>query len=332
MPVKKESLKNLQPGSAKKEPRYRLQGYVLESTEASIEASPLSVGEAIDVSEFIRRNMNASASGEIRLGLIRLVNPWRGRIWCADLTTPHGILSVRTGSKPKEAFERWDIYLVREGIEYYCGRSFTKRELMRWFSADLLPADDQPQDDDFGSIPANTPTPQGWKWYGFTSGEVVLPHQHKPTAADFQRVAGFALAMRPNEFYPYLDSFEVWVCDKDTTKPVALVATGNTLDESESQAFSPLVRLGSGDLSFDFEDCASARSLQKRINGRINTATEPNRIKFVSRLFERRLDGTVIEYRDGCPYSGTDTDAVMALPENWLAEPWWAKFQCLVHS
>lgn len=327
MPVNPRSEKNLRPGSAKKEPRRRLQGYVLDSTQSSLAACSLSVGEAIDIAEFVRRNMNAIASQEIRLGLIRLVNPWRGRIWCADLATAHGTLSARTGTKPKDAFERWDIYLVRDGVEYWCGRSFTKRELMRWFSAEVLPADDQPQDDEFGNIPANTPNPQSWKWYGFTVGEVVLPSQYKPAAADLQRLAGFALAMRPNEFYPYLDLFEVWVCDKDTLEPLALVATGNTLKEAEAQMFSPLVRLGKGDLSYDFKDCGDARSLQKRINDRINAATVTGRVKSVSRMFERKLDGLAIEYRNGQAYSGGNEN--INLPENWLADPWWELLQSL---
>lgn len=327
MPVNPRSEKNLRPGSAKKEPRNRLQGYVLDSTQSSIAACSLSVGEAIDIAEFVRGNMSAIASQEIKLGLIRLVNPWRGRIWCADLATAHGTLSARTGAKPKNAFERWDIYLVRDGVEYWCGRSFTKRELMRWFSAEVLPADNQPQDDEFGSIPANTPNPQSWEWYGFTVREVVLPSQYKPTVADLQRLAGFALAMRPNEFSPYLDLFEVWVCDKDTLEPLALVATGSTLEEAEQQTFSPLVRLGTGDLSFEFKDCEKARSLQKQINERVNAAVESGCVKYASRLFERRLDSAVVEYRGGHVYSGDD--AIANLPENWLADPWWGELQCL---
>lgn len=323
MPVNPKSLENLSPGIAKKERRSPIKPYVLPNTKASLERSPLKLGEAIDLAEFIRRNLMEFQSGKARAGLIRLVNPWRGRVWCAEIEVENGIVSARTGAEASKAFEKWDLYLCREGIEYYCGRSFSKRELMRWFSAEVLPADDQPQNDSLGSIPANTPEPTAWKWYGFTVGEVVLPRHLKPIAADLQKVAGYALAMRPDEFYPYLDCWEVWLCDKDSHEPVALVATGNTKEEAEQQQFSPLVRLGRGDLSYDFKEFEAARSLQTRINDRINSAVQPGRIGFVSRLFCRHLDGTAIEYRGGQEFGAA------VLPEEWLAEPFWSEFKTL---
>jgi hypothetical protein len=322
------SLANLKPGIAKKEGRERLSAYVLPSTKASLNASGLAVGESIDIAEFIRRNMLDLQTGKAQLGLIRLVNPWRGQIWCADIQTKHGTLSARTGSKPKQAFEQWDVYHCVGDSEFYCGRSFSKRELMRWFSASVPDADDQPQEDELGSIPANTPDPKAWKWFALTQGETVLKPEYKPTAADFQKVAGYALAVRPDEFYPYLDQYEIWVCDKETLEPIALVMTANSLEQADRMTFSPMVKF---DRNLKGNNPA-LRELEDRINQRVNSSEKSNTFKWVHRLYKRNLDGTAIEYARENP---NDTSLPLmamgeaVLPEPYLAEPYWSEYLSL---
>ena len=275
--------------------------------------------------------MDVKKENEIQTGLIRLVNPWRGRIWCCNLKLKEGVLSARTGGKDTKAFQDWEIYFIHRGLEYYCGRSFPRQELMRWFGSEMLPKDDLPQEDFWGSIPANTSAPQEWNWYAFSQGELVLEQYLKPTAADFQKVCGYALLIARDKFYPFLDCFEIWVGDKETLEPLALVATGNSLAEIDYQFFSPRVR-------FDWDlkdDHPALRTLEREINRSINASSTPGKFSYCSRIFERKLDNTVVEYRRKDPSDlenlpqKIDSD-ISVLPSNWLGDRYWPRYQQII--
>ncbi len=98
---------------------------------------------------------------KIEQGIIRLVNPDRGTCYCVNLyLSGERILSARTGAEGKDIFQKWDIYLVHNGIDFYCGRTFDhalraseadRTELERWFSATTPAKEDLPQEDWLGS-------------------------------------------------------------------------------------------------------------------------------------------------------------------------------------
>ncbi len=259
-------------------------------------------------------------------GRMRLVNPYRGIIFCSNLEMPSGFLSIRTGGMV-EPFQKWGFYRYFEGIEYYCGREFSRSEIGNWLGNQVLPTEDQPQEDWLGPIPANTPDPKDWKWIGFSVGEHRLPQQLKPTKADFQTLCGEALTLNSDTFYPLIDRFEIWVCDKVTKQPIALVSTGISLEDIDCQTFSPMVK-------FDWDlkdDHPGLRDLEDAINRAINTSESRSRFGCYTLLCEKKLDGQAIFYGRDNPQDPTSplipTEDKYILPDNWLAEEYWGTYQ-----
>lgn len=250
-----------------------------------------------------------------QIGKIRFVNPERPPAFVAEVIEPEGYLSVRTFD-----FQSFGIYCVRFGKEFWCGREFSKQELFQFCRKEFTHPGQERQDD-FGEIPATGwEDPRRWKWRAFTSGEIVLDREHRPTADMLSQAAELALnELEPGKRYPDLDEWECWVCDKETKEPIALVLTATDQDSIETLTYSPMVRLGRGDLSFDFTDFKAARDLQDRINARINTATEAGRFGYFVRIFRREIDGSATEFR---PDKTTADHPAGYLPTGLLAEPW----------
>jgi hypothetical protein len=253
---------------------------------------------------------------QAKLGVIRLVNPWRGYIWCADVDINEGVLSARTGAIKLKAFEQWDIYVIHDGLEYSCWRSFTKKELIS-----LLNNNDE-------YITKNLFDVESFEWSGFTPKKVVLPEQSKPSTMDFQQLAEASLSMNLDVSYPLIDLFELWMCDKETLKPVALVSTGNSLEEIKTQAFSPVIRLGSEDLSFNFRHFESAASLQFSINERVNNPFDQKQ-PFVTRMFHRAVDGKIFEYCNNEKRYLPQAVDILPPAERFLSSPYWERLRRL---
>lgn len=250
-----------------------------------------------------------------QVGKIRFVNPERPPAFVAEVIEPEGFLSVRTSD-----FQSFGIYCVRFGKEFWPGREFSKRELMS-FAHKEFTNPQQATEDEWGKIPATGwEDPRRWKWRAYTSGEIVLDREHRPTDDMLAQAAELALnELEPGKRYPDLDEWECWVCDKETKEPIALVLTATDQESIETLTYSPMVRLGRGDLSFDFADFVAARDLQDRLNARINTATEAGRFGYFARIFRRELDGSATEFR---PDKTTTDHAAGYLPAGLLAEPW----------
>lgn len=247
-------------------------------------------------------------------GLMRLVNPDRNSVYVAQLFTGNGVLSART-----EDFELFSIYSVQVGKEFYPGRKFSRKELASFFLAEsILPDQRKTLSDEFGDIPAIAPNPQSWKWYAIHRGEERLKQEYKPTALDFQRVSGAALSLTKGGFYPLIDPYEIWVCDKDSQEPLFLAMTGTSLEDVDRQTFSPMWR-------FNWHKCTSdtevpLRKLQEEINSRVNTSDTPGKFGWFHRLFKRNLDGSAIEYSQSLEEVQTRLSGY--LPDGTIAEPY----------
>lgn len=274
-----------------------------------------------------QENLNKTTCQGYTLGLIRLVNPWRGHCYCANLETEKGILSARSFD-----LKTFGFYSVIGNSEFYPGRDFTRKELGEWLSGQPIPPDQRSQiRDEFGDIPAITPNSQDWTWLSITGrGEERLTREAKPQMFEIQNLAGAALLMSKDKFLPLLDPYELWVCDKDSLDPIALVLCDISLERIDWQQFNPMWRMGRGDLSFEFQDSilTQARGLQKEIHARVNTSTKASRFEFYSRIFKRNLDNSAIEYRranihlPNTPLEAVESHPIGFLPEGLLANPW----------
>ncbi len=256
-----------------------------------------------------------------RNGIIRLVNPWRGLLYVSEIKGRHGLLSART-----QDFKMFSIYFLRDGVEFYPGRMFDRVELSQWLSGEPIHPDSREVlADEFGAIPAVAPNPQSWKWYAFRQGEEILKYQFSPSTAEIQKVAGAALMLRPDCFSPLIDPWEIWVCDKDSQLPLMLTMTGQSLEDIDSVTFSPLWRFNWQTATTDTEPML--RALEKRVNERINAATEPGRVRWTHRLFRRNLDGSAEEWRrenecdPSLPLVKVEEFPAGWLPSGLLAEP-----------
>jgi hypothetical protein len=236
-----------------------------------------------------------------------LVNPTRKPVWEAKMATAGGYLVART-----EDCQRFAVYSLQSGKEFYCGRRFTREEIGKWLEGKLPHPDERRQiSDESGDIPAIAVNPQSWVWYFVSNrGKKRLKTELKPTISCLQKLAGLALQINPSNFYPLGNPYEIWVCDKDTKLPLFLTVTGNSLEEIEQQTFSPLWR-------FNFVDCATSnevalRELQKLINARVNASDNFRTIKWTHRLFKRNLDNSAIEYNQD------ELEPIAEYPPNWL--------------
>lgn len=250
-----------------------------------------------------------------QIGKIRFVNPERPPSYVAEIIESDETLSART-----KDFQHFAFYVVHRGLEFYCGREFSSHELMQ-FAHKEFTYPNQMRRDDFGDIPATGwDDPRRWQWCAFGGGESRLEREHRPTSEQLAQLSQLALnGLEPGKRYPPLDEWECWVCDKETLEPLALVMTAPDRESIETLFYSPMIRLGRGDLSFDFEDCVAARDLQKRINERVNTATEPHRFGYYARIFRRDFDDSAIEF---CP-DGTQREHPPGyLPSGTLAAPY----------
>lgn len=219
------------------------------------------------------------------------MNPTRRGVWEAKVSTEYGHLVART-----ENSHSFSVYAIEEGKEFYCGRRFSRKELGTWLQGELTPPDEQETlRDEFGDIPAIAPNPQSWIWYYLGPwGEERLKTQYKPTTSDLQTLAGLALQINPQNFYPLGDNYEIWVCDKDTELPLFLATTGTSLAEIDKQFFSPLWRFALCHCTADTE--VPLRELRDSINQRINASDTPDKVRWKHRLFRRNLDGSAVEY------------------------------------
>lgn len=265
-----------------------------------------------------------------RFGKIRFVNPEKIPSRVAEIVNEETsrVLSARTRDN-----QSFGVYLVDGDYEFYCGREFSKQRLVEWSKGRFVPHNQQTEDE-LGSIPA-TGEPKTWRWRAFVSqGEVRLKRRLNPTSAELQELADAAidLTLKKDEDLIDLDAYECWVCDKDTLEPLALVLTATSQEEIERQHFSPLVRLGVGDLSNDFVDVMAARELQDEINERVNSSDKSGKVAFASRIFIRHFDNTSTEFRS--PELGAKAVEYTQHPEGWLpsgvfAEPWQSRYEAL---
>lgn len=315
MPKKKgdrtspRSLANLSSQAAKKEEKVRINAYLRSESKHWLNKGKDAVGEEIDLAVFFRRNWVDLIAGTVQIGLMRLVNPDRGRLLCANIQLDSGTLSARTSN-----FKQFGLYCVVGGREFYPGREFSRWEFSRWFGAEALPQEDRETEDELGKIPATHPNPTTWKWYAIDSrGERNLKQSSKPNLVDLQKVAGYALTLREEEFYPFIDNWECWVCDRKTLQPLALVLTANSREEIETLTYSPMWRFCS-----NAEHEQETRKFENEINNRINTASKPGRWGFNALVFERHLDNSVTEY---APDGKVTHHPIGHLPIGELTEP-----------
>jgi hypothetical protein len=256
------------------------------------------------------------------LGVMRLVNPWRGLVYFAQVEGQYGMLSARTGD-----FKHFSIYSVQSGKEFYPGRIFERAELAQWLLGEPLHPDQRALlADEFGDIPAVAPNPQSWVWLTVSGqGEERLKRAFKPNPAELQQLAGAALSLQRGQFYPLLDSWEIWLCDKDTLEPLALAITALTLEDTDWQTFSP--RWHANWQSAPAEHKVGLHNLEKEINARINSATDLSCFRSVHRLFQRNLDGSSQEWARENPVDVSLPLLKVAdhpagyLPDGLLAEP-----------
>lgn len=268
-----------------------------------------------------------------QVGQIRFVNPERPPSFITEIIGEDGRrLSART-----RLFHSFAFYVIKGGVEFYCGREFRRDELLQ-FTRKVFAHPQQTQHDQFGNIPATGwEDPRRWTWRGFTQGEVHLDREFRPTAKDLAELSALALnELEPGRTYPQLDDWECWVCDKDSLEPIALVLTALDQESIESLTYSPMVRLGRGDYSFDFEDHSTARALRDRINERINTATAPGRFGYFARIFRREIDGSALEVfpRRYCNGQWTEERPPTERPAGYLpaglfAEPFESAYRAL---
>jgi hypothetical protein len=167
MPINPKSVKNLHLGAAAKEPRTCITPTILPRTQASLKETGLTLGEAIDVAEFARANIGLIQSGQVS-------QKNDGPFWSVDLSTDAGVLSALCLGGL--AVQRWSIYWSPAQdltLLYFAGR-FNRKQLMRLFSADSPTLSLRP-------LNSKKQVPQ------------------IPAAIDICRLAGFALALRPNQ-------------------------------------------------------------------------------------------------------------------------------------
>jgi hypothetical protein len=306
--VTEKQLKSLAQGRASRKgvkgDRVRLNLTVKPSTKAWLEQEG-KIGEVVD-----SLVAQAQLVRGCEFGTMRLVNPDRGRVCVAQI----GTLSART-----EDFNEFSILSVQGGLEFSPGRRFSRKELAQWLLGEpLLPDDRLTLSDEFGDIPAIAPNPQSWKWYAMRQGEERLKAKFKPTAAEIQAIAGAALSLNPKGFYPLIDPFEIWVCDKGGLEPLALVMTGTSLDDVSAQTISPLWRFNFSKCTVDTE--LPLRKLREEVNSRINTSTTPGKVGWCQRTFRRNLDGSAIEYSQSLEKIADH--AIGYLPDGQLAHPY----------
>jgi len=280
-----------------------------------------------------REKLEALANYSTKKGTIRLVNPWRGLVYVAEVETMHGRLSVRT-----KDFENFSICTWHLGHEFYLSKEFSRRELAQWvIGKPLCPDDKKKLIDEFGDIVAVTPKPDAWCWRRHMGcfRQQVLKSEFIPTTGELQKAAEVALMMHIDEFLPNIDSWEIWSCDKETNLPLALVMTGETLDDIDRITFSPLWRANCN-ASLD-ENEAELRVLTKEVNERINSASQPGRVRWVHRLFHRKPDGSAEEWMRSNPSNPSEDLAKIAeyppgwLPSGLLAEPFESR-RCILEE
>lgn len=249
------------------------------------------------------------------LGAIQLVNPDRGSVWAAKA----GRLTATTA----DGGANFEVRCFEEGVEFWPGRQFSRHELEAFAAGEPLSAEElavvegHPEEDDLGRVPATRPDPAAWRWYGFTVGEVRLRKSARPSLAEFAAVASEALKLEEAETLPWLDPWELWVCDKETGEPLALAITADSREQAETITYSPRWRF-----CVASHHTPETKQFEDRVNDRLNSAETAGRFRFATRLVFRRPNGSALEYsqphRDDPPIERP----VGWLPRSHLAEPW----------
>ncbi len=224
------------------------------------------------------------------IGTMRLVNPDRG----SALVVVMGRLTAVS----EDGGTHWEVVLIHGSRQFY-----TRRPLSC---------------DEFGAIAAGDAEdgPWCWRWIGMSeSGAVRLGPRERPTQAEL-----FALGQKVCQFdpiadnaLPRMDRFEVWLCNRETGRPVALAATALSREMALAiphvrpwQCVEPPLQT------------AETWAFQSRINNLLNRYPRSGRYRFVVRLYERDGDRVVRHGLDG-PIGQVRSGFV---PDGLLAEPW----------
>lgn len=250
------------------------------------------------------------------IGCIRLVNPDRGTALAA--------ITGRLIATSTDFGASWSINLIEGGYEYWPGRDFSRDEIETWAAGCPLSGAElsirgiinNPADDALGGRPpADNENPETWPWHHPVATR--LARSIRPSREDIVELAGEALRAEAAETLPYLDRFEIWACDHEDERPLALIMTAIDLDEAKRIEFSPRWRFQSGpDVPTDM------RKFEDRLNARILMPIRSGSFDVKWSIYERRPDGSAIRHgADGAeieiPPGG--------LPTGLLAEPWEAE-------
>lgn len=256
-------------------------------------------------------------------GCIRLVNPDRGTALAA--------ISGRLIATSLDFGASWSIDLIDEGVAFWPGRYFGREEIEAWAAG--CPMDgtelsvrgivNNDADDALGCHPpAANDVPSTWPWHNLVSG--CLDPSLLPSRDDIVWLAREALRAQDAESLPYLDRFEIWACDRETERPLALVMTALHLEEAETILYSPYWRFTCGpDKESEILD------FEGRLNARTCLTTGSGSVHAMAAIFERLPDGSAIQHGANGAKIEIPTGK---LPSGLLAEPWETERRRLVEQ
>lgn len=224
------------------------------------------------------------------IGTMRLVNPDRG---LAVVAVAGEIVAVS-----EDGGGLWELRLLRATHEFYTRRPLASLEVRAL-------ADGRPG-----------PEPWSWRWEALgESGPLRLRPEERPTrealtaaCQEASRVDGMPAAALPR-----LDRFEVWLCDRQAGRPLALAATALS---REMALALPHVRPWQCVVAT--EQTPETWAFQLRIHALVNHSRRAGRFRSLVRLYERTIRGVIRHGLDG-PLGRVRAGY---MPEGLLAEPW----------